>query len=162
VGLAEGFPLTDLDQQQLRLAQRFGAELRGEQAATEVAAFRQVELLPDVRGPAARAAFPGGVSSLAVQAQFKDASTPEWITSAAALVALCAGAWLFSCAVNAESMARWFPLFCSVAGLAWWIWLLPGAVGLAMVAVGAWLTFRPGWRVLPPNERSASTAALRR
>jgi hypothetical protein len=54
-----------------------------------------------------------------------------------------AGAWFFRRGVQPEWLSRWLPFTIAAAGVAWWIWFAPGAVGLAIAAFGAWLALAP-------------------
>jgi hypothetical protein len=85
--------------------------------------------------------------SLHVSASSPSREPERAITAALAVLAACGLAWGLRRSHESEWLARFTPLTLAAGGIAWWIWLQPGLIGLAIAATGVWLSLgRPNRR----------------
>ncbi len=138
-----------LDQEQLILARRYGGEDPREQTPGE-SHDDPAEHGGSATELATRAAFQGGVSSLSIHVERSgDSTTSRWLLAATSFLVACGLAVLAPRFHGSEWLARWFPMFCVALGLAWWLWLTPSAVGLAIAVFGLWFSFRGAAWIAP-------------
>jgi hypothetical protein len=136
-----------LDQEQVALAERYGVEHVRERAAAEAAKLANGHRLWMRPEPTERAAALGAAPTFAVRIENRRNEAPAPYAAIGLIVlASCAGAWLSRRIHYAEGLARWAPLLCVLAGVAWWLWLAPAFWGVVWVVIGLWLTLRPAMR----------------
>jgi hypothetical protein len=78
---------------------------------------------------------------------------PLWLRLAAALAILLAAVGVWTCrrsSILQEIVTAWPQLLGMLVGVAWWLWLAPSILGLAMVAVFALGTLRWAWPLARP------------
>lgn len=143
--------LAALDQEQQRLAQRWNAPDTAV-PASEVrrSADQASDLWDQVLGASSsqgRYMFQGGKPAL----RLRQAAAPSWSASLHLLTVLGLTSLGVICLIGfwkkrlGRWSARWAHLMLAAAGIFWWLWLWPSAVGLVIVACAAGLAMRSSW-----------------
>src|SRR5262249_30900287 len=126
----------------------------------------EAELWTEVFTPAhatTRAAFVGKAQDISIA--YSHAETANVLTRwlAASGILVFAGVWFASPGRRSrvmDALRRWPHLAGVLVGLAWWLWLAPSIVGLALAIFCILVSFRSGLRAAPNDVSRIAAGSL--
>jgi hypothetical protein len=157
--LPEGPSRDQLRREQQALAERYGVKDLNEQETQEAGA--SAEEWPLFAEPAVRCDVRGAAPALSLHVEKSAAASPrtEGLAALGTVLVALSGAWFFRRGVQAEWLLRWLPLLLTASGVAWWLWLAPSVLGLAIAGAGAWLALGPRSVVWSEASRSGFSSS---